>query len=224
MLHVFRHDGALVAGRPVGPFAMNQYLVACPKTQEAALIDCGGPPDLFARFCEERSLRITRISLTHAHVDHVAGLFETRALLGGDVPIELHADDARVYASAPKRAAAYGFRVDAPPPPDRWFADGDTVEVGELRFDVWHTPGHCPGHVCFVDSERRFVLAGDLLFRGGVGRTDFPECEPEKMGPSLSRLMTLPDETEVYAGHMEPTTIGRERGSNPFFDAFGVVR
>jgi len=227
MIHVARQTPVLVAGQPTGPFAMNQYVVACAATGEAALIDCGGPPELFLRFCDDRSLRLSQILLTHAHVDHVAGLHDTRDALvrrGQDVPIALHPADTDVYATAAARASLFGFRITQPPQVDRSLADGEVVAVGQLRFEVWHTPGHCPGHVCFVERSHGVVFGGDLLFRGSVGRTDFPECEPHKMGPSLSRLMTLDDSFEVYAGHMEPTTIGHERRTNPFFDHFGVVR
>jgi glyoxylase-like metal-dependent hydrolase (beta-lactamase superfamily II) len=118
----------------------------------------------------------------------------------------------------------FGFQVSQPPEADKHLADKGTVSVGSLEFDVWHTPGHAPGHVCFVDTRNHKVFGGDLLFQGSVGRTDLPGCDPSLMGPSLTRLFTLEDATTVFAGHMEPTTIGVERATNPFLDVFGVQR
>lgn len=222
MLRIFCHEPYLIAGRPVGPFAMNQYIVACTRTGEAALIDSGGDPRLFLSFAEQRGLTVTRLLQTHAHVDHVAGLAATKAATGA--PILLHPDDAAVYASAPASGLFFGMRIDPPPPVDEDLSDGQVVAFGDVRLEVLHTPGHCPGHVCFVDRAASRVIAGDLLFRGSVGRTDLPGAEPAKMGPSLSRLFTLDDGFLVLPGHMEPTTIGEERRSNPFLDVFGVVR
>lgn len=222
MLRVFCHEPYLIAGRPVGPFAMNEYVVGCTRTGEAAIVDSGGDPRLFLDFCDDRGLRITRLLQTHAHVDHVAGLKATKAATGA--PILLHPDDAPVYASAPASGLFFGIRIDAPPPVDHDLSDGDVIQFGDVRLEVLHTPGHCPGHVCFVDRDAHHVLAGDLLFKGSVGRTDLPGAEPDQMGPSLSRIFTLDDDFRVYPGHMEPTTIGHERATNPFLDVFGVER
>jgi glyoxylase-like metal-dependent hydrolase (beta-lactamase superfamily II) len=201
---------------------MNQYVVGCFETREAAIIDAGGDPSIFLDFCEREGLRVTKILQTHGHVDHVAMLAETREATGA--PVYFHPLAEPVAARAPSRGVMYGFEVTQPPEADYHLANGGTVDVGSLRFSVWHTPGHAPGHVCFVSVENNVVFGGDLLFKGSVGRTDLPGCDPSKMGPSLSRLFTLADDTIVYAGHMEPTTIGYERVTNPFLDAFDVVR
>lgn len=222
MLRVFQHEPFLVAGRPVGPFAMNQYLIACTTTREAAIVDSGGDPDLFLTFCEERDLTVRHLLQTHAHVDHVGGLAATKEATGA--PVYLHPADAPVYASAQQHGLMFGMRIPDLPPVDVDLVEGATYSVGEIAFTAWHTPGHCPGHVCFVSETHGVVFGGDLLFEGSVGRTDLPGAEPDKMGPSLSRLFTLGDETVVYPGHMRPTTIGAERRSNPFLDHFGVTR
>lgn len=93
------------------------------------------------------------------------------------------------------------------------------LECGELRFNVLHTPGHAPGHVCFLESKRNILFAGDLLFQGSIGRTDLPFCDEEDMKKSLSRMLELDDETVVFPGHMSQTTIGSERATNPFLRA-----
>jgi glyoxylase-like metal-dependent hydrolase (beta-lactamase superfamily II) len=222
MLRVFAREPFILAGRPVGPFAMNQYLVICPGSHEAAIIDAGGDPAPFVALAESSDARITQILQTHAHIDHVSGLHATRAVL--EAPILLHRDDRPVYDAAPMSGQMFGIAIDPLPPVDTWLDDGDTVTVGERRFEVLHTPGHCPGHVCYVDHDARVVIGGDLLFKGSVGRTDLPGSDPALMGPSLSRLFALEDDYRVFPGHMEPTTIGAERVTNPFLDYFGVKR
>ncbi len=222
MLRVFADEPYLIAGRPVGGFMMNQYVIGCTKTREAAIVDAGGDPDMFLSFCDKENLTITKLLQTHGHVDHVAMLAETKAATGAEVYFHPLAEP--VAARAPSRGAMFGFRVTQPPEADKHLADKGTVTVGALEFKVWHTPGHAPGHVCFVDDRNHKVFGGDLLFKGSVGRTDLPGCDPSLMGSSLSKLFTLDDSTTVYAGHMEPTTIGAERRSNPFLDVFGVVR
>jgi hydroxyacylglutathione hydrolase len=213
-LHVFRDNDVLIAGLPVGPFQMNQYLVACPQTREAAIIDAGAPPAPFIRFAEERGLRITQILQTHGHIDHVAGLASTVATL--KIPISLHHLDRQIYDAAPMVGKMYGFPCDPPPPPDFDLAELATVAIGALQLDVIHTPGHSPGHVIFWCRDRAFCIGGDLLFAGSIGRTDLPGSNPEDMEQSLRQILELPDATDVYAGHMAPTSIGRERRVNPF--------
>lgn len=222
MLRVFCTEPYIVAGLPVGPFAMNQYVVGCPRTGEAAIVDSGGSPRPFLDFCAERGLRVTRLLQTHAHVDHVAGLAETKAATGA--PIFLHPADGPVYASATASGLFFGMRIDPLPPVDHELSDGQEIAWGDVRLEVVFTPGHCPGHVCFVDHTAGLMLAGDLLFRGSVGRTDLPGSDPDLMGPSLSRVFAFDDAIRVFPGHMEPTTIGTERHTNPFLDFFGVAR
>lgn len=216
-LHVFRDNNVLIAGIPVGPFQMNQYLVACPVTRHAAIVDAGAPPGPFLRFAEERGLQITQILQTHGHIDHVAGLASTIAAL--PVPISLHHLDRAIYDAAPMVGRMYGFPCDAPPPPNFDLAEVASVRVGQIELDVIHTPGHSPGHVIFWGRAEAFCIGGDLLFAGSIGRTDLPGSVPEDMERSLRRVLELPDETEIYPGHMAPTTIGRERRVNPFLRA-----
>ncbi len=213
-LTVFRDDDALIAGVPVGPFQMNQYLVACTATGDAALIDGGAPADDFVAFADARGLRITRVLQTHGHVDHVAGLASIARTL--QIPIALHPEDRPLYDAAPLVARMYGFACDPPPAPDQDLADGDQIALGQLRLDVWHTPGHSPGHVLLVETARRFCMAGDLIFAGSIGRTDLPGCDEDAMMRSLRRALTLDDAVALFPGHMAPTTIGRERRTNPF--------
>ena len=215
LLQRFIDDGDLVlAGRPVGPFAMNQYVLMDRGASAAAIVDAGAPPEAFQTFARAEGCTVDKILQTHAHVDHVAGLAETKRVLG--VPIHLHPDDLPVYDHAVASGLLFGMKIDPPPPVDTRLAEGDVVHVGTIALRVMHTPGHAPGHVCFYAEEHGFILAGDLLFKGSIGRTDLPGCDPTAMVESLRRLFTLPDATRVFAGHMGPTTLGAERVTNPF--------
>lgn len=214
---LLENDHLVIVSQPVGPFAMNQMLVGCKRTQQAALIDSGAPPQDFIRAAEDRDLTITLLLQTHAHIDHVAGLEETKKAL--PLPLYLHRDDLPVYQNVPMQAKMLphlGLSLGTLPDIDHYYVDGETVSVGELHFQVLHTPGHCPGHVCLYEADERVLIGGDLLFRQSIGRTDLPLCDPRLMMKSLQRILTLPDDVMVFPGHMEPTTIGFERRMNPF--------
>jgi glyoxylase-like metal-dependent hydrolase (beta-lactamase superfamily II) len=207
-------DSLLIAGAPAGPFAMNEYVVACRRTGDAVLVDAGGPYEPRRRLVNSEGLTVRGILLTHAHIDHVAGLNDTRAVL--DVPVYLHPRDRPLWDAAPLQAARFGVPVGDLGAPDVDLADEDIIEVGALKLRVVHTPGHAPGHVCFIVTGHHAVLCGDLIFRGSIGRLDLPGAEPERMGDSLRRILELDDVTTLHPGHMGPTTVGDEWGSNPF--------
>ncbi len=207
-----------VLGQPVGPFAMNQYLVLCKQSGRAAIIDAGGEPEPFLRAVEGSGGTIVRILQTHAHIDHVMGLPLTRDALP-NAPISLHPDEAPVYASIPQQARMFGLPNLTLPPVDHAIREGESIELGSLTFHPLLMPGHSPGHVIFINNEDRIIFGGDLLFRGSIGRTDLPLSNPADMRRSLTRLLDLDDDLTVYPGHMEPTTIGHERRSNPFLQS-----
>eukprot|EP00736_Rhodelphis_marinus_P002431 Rmarinus@m.23697 len=206
----------VVVSKPVGPFQMNQYIVGCKETKEAAIVDCGDTNlSTWIDWASRNDYTIKHILQTHAHIDHVSGLSEVKSALP-DAQIYLHKDDLELYHTATKQASMFGVFCNEPPPPDAHVSDKDVLEVGSLRLNVLHTPGHCPGHVCYYEAVHKVLFAGDLLFQGSIGRTDFPLSDPSAMARSLRRVMTLPDEVLVLPGHMAPTTIGIERESNPF--------
>ncbi len=221
-MQVYRDDDVVIAGRPVGPFAMNQYIVGCTRSGEAALIDCGEEPSAFLDFAGKRSLRVTTIYQTHAHIDHIMGLAATRARI--DAPIYLHREDLEIYNTAHLQGAMFGMKCDPPPPPDHFIEDKQTLTLGDLSFRVLHTPGHAPGHVCFHEEERGFMFGGDLLFRMSIGRVDLPGSDPQRMTDSLKAIMTLNDDVRVFPGHMTETTIGLERRTNDFLRAIAAGR
>lgn len=196
-----------------GAFAENCYIVADTQERRAALIDPGEEADLFLRRLDTEGWALEAIWLTHAHLDHILGV--PGVVQRYPVPVYLHPADRALYAAAPEQAAWLGVRAATPPPPDREFAHGDIVSVGDLRFEVRHVPGHSPGSVALVGEGMAFV--GDALFAGSIGRTDLPGGDFEQLLASIrEQLLSLPDHTIVYAGHGPETTVGRERRTNPF--------
>jgi hydroxyacylglutathione hydrolase len=196
-----------------GAFAENCYLVADPATRAAAIVDPGEETDLFLARLRAEGWTLRAIWLTHAHLDHVAGVSAIRAATGA--PVWLHPDDRSLYDHAPDQARAFGLALDRLAPPDHAFQPGAAAVVGGLAFDVLATPGHSPGSVSLAGYGAVFV--GDVLFAGSVGRTDLPGGDTATLLASIRHtLYRLPDETVVYAGHGPATTIGAEKRSNPF--------
>jgi glyoxylase-like metal-dependent hydrolase (beta-lactamase superfamily II) len=197
----------------VGPFEENCYLVTDEKTQRAVLVDPGDEAGRIIRVVRESGATLDAIWLTHAHIDHIGAVAAVKR--EWDVPVYLHPADAALYAAGERQAAYYGLDFEQPGAPERELAHGDRLRVGDLEFDVMHTPGHAPGLVVFHGNG--VALAGDLLFAGSIGRTDLPLSNPVHMEASLQRIMSeLRDEVVVHPGHGPSTSIGRERASNPF--------
>lgn len=197
-----------------GAFAENCYIVADREAGEAVLVDPGEEAGLFLARLRSEGLRLAAIWLTHAHLDHVAGIPGVKA--EADVPVWLHPADRPLYDRAPDQARVFlGTDLPALPPPDREIVPGVPMMVGSVSFDVRYVPGHSPGHVAFIHDD--IALVGDVLFAGSVGRVDLPGGDgPTLLASILNELMPLPDETVVHPGHGPATTIGRERATNPF--------
>ena len=196
----------------VGPLEENCWLLADPASQRAVLVDPGDEPDRLLAAIDASGCTLDAIWLTHCHFDHVGGI--AGVVRAQPVPIHRHVADAPFYEAAADNAARWGIRLDNPPPATHDVAEGGAVQVGAYRFEVWHVPGHAPGHVAFVGHG--LCISGDVLFAGSIGRTDLPLCDPRAMQASLMRLATLPPETRVLPGHGVVTTIGQELASNPF--------
>lgn len=196
----------------VGPLQENCWLLADTVSGKAVLVDPGDEADALLAAVDATGCALEAIWLTHAHFDHVGGV--AGVVAARPVPIWLHPADAFFYANAASNAARWGVVIQDPPPADHELAEGDRVQLGEHLFDVWHLPGHAPGHVAFIGHG--LCLSGDLLFAGSIGRTDLPLCDPTAMHRSLMRMATLNSETRVCPGHGVSTTIGRELASNPF--------
>jgi hydroxyacylglutathione hydrolase len=198
---------------PNGRFAENCYLVLDEPSGEAAVIDPGEEAGLILHKLSGAGGRAVAIWITHAHVDHVAGVGRVKAATGA--PVCLHPADRLLYDHVADQALAFGMPAEPLPAPDRALAGGDVLRVGTLAFRVRPAPGHSPGSVLFEGEGA--VFSGDVLFQGSIGRTDLPGGDFDTLIQSIEReLLVLPDSTIVYPGHGPETTVGRERRSNPF--------
>jgi hydroxyacylglutathione hydrolase len=199
----------------VGPFQENCYVIGDEATGTGALVDPGDEAARIALAVEQTGLEIGEILITHAHNDHVGAvgaLVEEYAC-----PVLMHAEAEPILQQLPTQAMMMGLRFGKVPAVDRHIEDEEALEVGGLKLRALYTPGHAPGHLAFYVEGERLVLSGDALFAGSVGRTDLFGGDMDLLMRSINeRLMTLPDETDVFPGHGPRTKIGNERAHNPF--------
>jgi hydroxyacylglutathione hydrolase len=199
--------------RAVEPFFKNGFVIGCEQTREGILIDPGDEVDQLLIAAENHHLTIANILLTHAHLDHVTGVAKAKRALG--VPVWLHRDDNFLYERVVEQGHMFGLRVESQPPIDHFY-DG-ALRFGRYDVRVLHTPGHCPGGVCLAVGDPPTLFVGDTLFAGSIGRTDLPGGDLETLLRSIRNvLFAFPDDTVVWSGHGEQTTIGREKRTNPF--------
>ncbi len=201
---------------PVTPFQQNCTLFWCEKSQHAAIIDPGGDIPKIMSELNHYGLTPERILLTHGHIDHAAGASELAEKLR--IPIDgPHSDDAFWLDSMAQQASMFGFNEGSICQPDRWLQEGDEVSFGEQRLEVLHCPGHTPGHLVFYHAGQRLAQVGDVLFKGSIGRTDFPKGDYDTLIRSIrEKLFPLGDDVRFIPGHGPMSTFGEERRSNPF--------
>jgi len=205
---------ALIA--PVTPLAQNCTIVWCTKTKKAAVIDPGGETPRLLEALAHHGLTLEKIWVTHGHMDHAGG---TAALKDAtDAIIEgPHRDDAFWIDQMETAGARWGMPEARSFTPDRWLEDGDRVQLGETEFEVYHCPGHTPGHVIFFHRPTRFAQVGDVLFQGSIGRTDFPRGNHQDLIDAITgKLWPLGDDVQFVCGHGPMSTFGAERRTNPF--------
>ena len=200
---------------PVTPLQQNCTLLWCTETMLGAFVDPGGDLPRLKAAAEQAQVTIEKILLTHGHIDHCGSAGILAEELG--VPIEgPHEDDQFWIAQLEEDGARYGI-AGRPFTPDRWLVDGDRARVGNLTFDVRHCPGHTPGHVVFHHPESKLALVGDVLFKGSVGRWDFPRGDQQQLIHSITtRLWPMGDQTAFVPGHGPMSTFGHERATNPY--------
>ena len=209
----------IVEVRAVPPLDKNGFVVGCPETGDAVLIDPGDEADALLDAIRTQRLTVKYILLTHAHFDHITGVARAKSVL--NVPIGLHRADEFLYKAAVQQGIAFGFKVEAQPPIDFYLEDAGVIEFGSCSASVSHTPGHSPGGVCLAvgrsGDASRTLFVGDTLFAGGIGRTDLPGGDLDTLLASIRTvLFAFPDDSVVWPGHGSETTIGHERRTNPF--------
>ena len=204
----------ILEGLVVGMFQSNCYIVGSEGTREAMIVDPGDEGDRILATLERHNLEAKLIVVTHTHVDHVAALQAVRDSTGASVAMHRDAYESSKGDSGLMRML---LGASAPPvgEPDLPVEDGDKLKVGDLEFEVLFCPGHAYGHICLLGQG--VVFTGDALFAGGIGRFDLPGGDGKLLLKSIrEKLLTLPDETVVLAGHGPSSTIGEEKNSNPF--------
>jgi hydroxyacylglutathione hydrolase len=209
-------------------FQQNTRIVSCIETRKAICIDPGEPSDETADYIINNDLELIAVIATHGHLDHVGGtaFMHTRF---PNAEILVHKDEEPLYFSLPQQPlfmgiqphqfVAMGMDYDDPPKPTRNVEHGEILDVGNLKFEIRHCPGHTPGHIVLVEHDERTVFTGDCLFSGTIGRTDLPGGDHAQLIDSITKnVLSLDDEFVAACGHGPDTTVGFERENNPFLN------
>ena len=204
---------------PVTPFQQNATVLWCEETRRAAVVDPGGDLPLLLRVIEREGLVLEKILVTHGHIDHAGAVADLADQFG--LPIEgPQIEDKFWIDGMPEQSRMFGFPPVRSFEPNRWLQHGEQVTVGNQVLDVIHCPGHTPGHVCFFHAPSQLAIVGDVLFQGGIGRTDFPKGDYQTLIRSIKeRLLPLGDDVEFVPGHGPMSNFGEERRYNPFVNA-----
>ncbi len=201
---------------PVTPFQQNCTVLWDENSKEGAVVDPGGDLHLIDKFVADEGIDLKRILVTHAHMDH-AGMVAHMARTRGIPIIGPHKDDQFWIDLIPQSAAQYDMGDCEAFVPDQWLVHGDVIEAAGVEFDVLHCPGHTPGHVVFVQKSDKIALVGDVLFKGSIGRTDFPRGDYQQLITSITeKLWAYGEDITFIPGHGPTSTFGFERKTNPF--------
>jgi hydroxyacylglutathione hydrolase len=202
---------------PVTPLAQNCAILWDPDTGRGAVIDPGGDAEWVAGRVAAHGVTVERILLTHGHADHAGGAVALSRLLGGVPILGPGIEDRFLLEDLRESGRRFGIPDAEPVTPDRWLAEGETLPIAGRVFSVLHCPGHTPGHVVFVDVPGKVAIVGDVLFRGSIGRTDFPYGDHAALvGAIRSKLFPLGDDIAFLCGHGPGSSFGAERRTNPF--------
>lgn len=202
------------------PLQENTYIIWCQETLECAIIDAGNYDSAEGAALEEfintNQLKPTHLLGTHAHIDHVFGNWFVKQKW--DLPYYLNEGDIPMFARSEQMAVLWSLQYTPGPMPDHNLAHGDRIKIGNCELEVRFVPGHAPGHVIFVNHADRWIIGGDTLFRGSIGRTDLPGGNHDLLLKKIrEEMFTLPDDYMVHSGHGPYTSIGFEKENNPFF-------
>lgn len=201
---------------PVTAFAQNCSLIWCEETLQAALVDPGGDAARIKQEVAGKPVTVTQILLTHGHLDHVGAAAELAQHYNVPV-IGPQKEDEFWLQGLPDQSRMFGLEECQPLTPDRWLEEGDSVALGNITLEVLHCPGHTPGHIVFFDRASRLLVSGDVVFKGGVGRSDFPRGDHGQLIDAIKRkLLPLGDDVTFIPGHGPMSTLGYERLHNPF--------
>jgi len=201
------------------PFSENTYVIS-DETKEAIVIDPGclsqAEKETLNAYIKKEDLTIKALLQTHAHLDHVFGSAYVKRKYG--VKMYINRLELPILADVETRCKIWGIPGYEPVEADEFLDEGDSFSFGNTKLDVIFVPGHAPGHIAFINHAEAYIIGGDCLFKGSIGRTDLPFCNTDDLMNSIrTKFFTLPDNYTVYSGHMEETTIGQEKKSNPFF-------
>jgi glyoxylase-like metal-dependent hydrolase (beta-lactamase superfamily II) len=201
------------------PFAENTYVAWREGRADCVVIDPGTEPDAILEFLRGQGLTPAAILNTHGHADHIAGNADLKAAFR-EAPLVIGAGDEPLLTDPDLNVSRpFGFEIVSPPA-DKLVREGDTLQFAGLTLDIREIPGHSPGHIVYVVRDARLVFGGDVLFRGSIGRTDFPGGSLETLAAGIrAKLYTMPDETVIYPGHGPVTKVGHEKRTNPFVGA-----
>jgi glyoxylase-like metal-dependent hydrolase (beta-lactamase superfamily II) len=197
----------------VGPLETNCYLVYSQDSLECAVVDPGAEAERIFQLIAQKNLKPTLLLNTHGHVDHIGANKDVKEKY--NIPLYIHSADGPMLENVQQSEMAIFLGAMDSPSPDHFLNDGDKIKIGKSFLQVIHTPGHSPGSVSFLGDG--FLLSGDTLFFGGVGRTDLPGGSWKEMVNSIkNKILTMPDEMKVLPGHGPFTTVGQEKRANPF--------